>query len=106
MRQFIDIISENHDPVLDEIISVVNQVNDPIEEVWLFGSRAKETHRPDSDYDVLVVADIDEDDIDYLQDELHGLVESNIEFLVTTPELASDPHSVAFKARQYGRRIS
>lgn len=105
MRQFIDIISENHDPVLDEIISVVNQVNDPIEEVWLFGSRAKETHRPDSDYDVLVVADIDEDDIDYLQDELHGLVESNIEFLVTTPELASDPTSIAHKAKEYGVRL-
>lgn len=36
--------------VLDRIVEVL----DP-EEVWLFGSRARETHGPDSDWDLMAV---------------------------------------------------
>lgn len=105
MRHFMDLF-EAYDPVIDEITGIVSSVSDPIEGVWLFGSRAKGTHRPDSDYDVLVIADIDEDDIDYLQDELHGLAGTrNIEFLVSTPDLAEDETSIAYKAMTYGKRL-
>lgn len=106
MRQFMNLLKENYDPMLDVITGIVGSVSDPIEGVWLFGSRAKGTHRPDSDYDVLVIANIDEDEIDYLQDELHGLVgDHHIEFLVTTPTLSDDPSTIAYKAKTYGQRL-
>jgi predicted nucleotidyltransferase len=38
------------DGVMDRILEVLQP-----EEVWLFGSRARETHRPDSDWDLLAV---------------------------------------------------
>lgn len=38
------------DGVLETIVEVLAP-----EEVWLFGSRARETHGPDSDWDLLVV---------------------------------------------------
>ncbi len=38
------------DGVMDRILEVLQP-----EEVWLFGSRARETHRPDSDWDLMAV---------------------------------------------------
>ncbi len=38
------------DGVMDRILEVLQP-----EEVWLFGSRARETHSPDSDWDVMAV---------------------------------------------------
>src|SRR5450432_4131931 len=38
------------DGVMDRILEVLEP-----EEVWLFGSRARETHRPDSDWDLMAV---------------------------------------------------
>lgn len=36
--------------VLESIVEVLEP-----EEVWLFGSRARETHQPDSDWDVMAI---------------------------------------------------
>lgn len=41
---------------IDRIRKAVRQ-GDPNAEVWLFGSRARGDHRPDSDWDVLVLVD-------------------------------------------------
>ena len=38
------------DGVMDRILEVLHP-----EEVWLFGSRARETHSPDSDWDLMAV---------------------------------------------------
>ena len=49
------------DPVLQDFLKGIEQIRPLISKVILFGSRAKGTHRLDSDYDVLVVADRKED---------------------------------------------
>jgi predicted nucleotidyltransferase len=43
------------DPILAEFIERIEPVRSAIERIVLFGSRARRDHRPDSDYDVLVV---------------------------------------------------
>jgi hypothetical protein len=47
-------VSTITDPALDRLLQRVIEVMNPLE-VWLFGSRAEERARPDSDYDLLVV---------------------------------------------------
>ena len=48
----------NPDPVLDAIIVRILAEVPGIRRIILFGSRAKGLARPDSDYDLLVVADL------------------------------------------------
>ena len=57
-------------PVPDEIRPLVRRVVDTLhaEEVWLFGSRARADHRPDSDWDLLAV--LPDDATDELMDPL------------------------------------
>ena len=43
------------DPVLDSFLRRITAVRGDIVDLYLFGSRARGDHRPDSDYDVLVV---------------------------------------------------
>jgi len=43
------------DPVLDSFLRRITGVRGDIVELYLFGSRARGDHRPDSDYDVFVV---------------------------------------------------
>ena len=52
-------VVQTEDEVLGEIVRRVVEVADP-DKVILFGSRARGDARPDSDYDVLVVAPSDE----------------------------------------------
>jgi predicted nucleotidyltransferase len=61
-----------NDAVTTTYISLVRASLGPrLHELWLFGSRARGDSRPESDYDVVVVADGD-------QEEVHALVvESN-----------------------------
>ena len=60
------------DGVIDRILEVLQP-----EQVWLFGSRARETHRPDSDWDLLAVlpdtADDDRLDLGMLWPRLRDL---------------------------------
>ena len=42
--------------LLQEIKQIIHQ-QDPTAEAYLFGSRARGTHRPDSDWDVLILVD-------------------------------------------------
>lgn len=43
------------DPVLDSFLRRITGVRSDIVDLYLFGSRARGDHRPDSDYDVFVV---------------------------------------------------
>lgn len=43
------------DPILDRFLAGCRPVRDKIHAMYLFGSRAKGTARPDSDYDLLLV---------------------------------------------------
>ncbi len=43
------------DPVLNDFLGRIASVRPQIKRIVLFGSRARRTHRPDSDYDLLVV---------------------------------------------------
>ncbi len=48
------------DPIIDSISLKMHQLlGDKLIQLWLFGSRARGDARPDSDYDLLVVADGD-----------------------------------------------
>jgi predicted nucleotidyltransferase len=44
------------EPRLDRIVALARERFDA-REVWLFGSRARGDHRPDSDWDILIVVD-------------------------------------------------
>lgn len=45
------------DAVLDSFLKGIQRQRDRIRLIYLFGSRARGTHRPDSDYDLLIVTD-------------------------------------------------
>ncbi|WP_237151478.1 nucleotidyltransferase domain-containing protein [Oryzibacter oryziterrae] len=69
-------IFANEQDALDAVVSRLVNALDP-ESVWLFGSRARGTGRPDSDFDILVVgkehSDFDGDDYDRVYAPLKGL---------------------------------
>ena len=44
-----------HDPILQRFLISCRPLGGKIQTVYLFGSRAKGTARPDSDYDVLLI---------------------------------------------------
>jgi len=45
------------DAVLDSFLEGIKSERDRIRFIYLFGSRARGTHLPDSDYDLLIVTD-------------------------------------------------
>lgn len=48
--------SQTLDPVLQMFLDGVKRYKKEIVSIYLFGSRARRTFRPDSDYDLLIVA--------------------------------------------------
>lgn len=58
-----------NDPIVQEFLRRCHSVTDKIQAMFVFGSRAKGTARPDSDYDVLLVVtgafSLDDKDILY-----------------------------------------
>jgi predicted nucleotidyltransferase len=56
-------VKTNDDPVLHEFLRRIAPVRPHIRQVILFGSRARGTHRHDSDYDLLLVVDRKEEDL-------------------------------------------
>ena len=49
------VVVDGIDPVLDSFLRRITGVRGDIVDLYLFGSRARGDHRPDSDYDVFVV---------------------------------------------------
>jgi predicted nucleotidyltransferase len=43
------------DPIMNEFLGRLGSVREKLQAIYLFGSRAKGTARPDSDYDVLLI---------------------------------------------------
>lgn len=43
--------------ILSKYLRKLRPIRNRIESIWLFGSRARGDHRPDSDYDLLIVVD-------------------------------------------------
>jgi uncharacterized protein len=56
----------DEDEALRALVERLAAALDPVT-IWLFGSRSRGTHRPDSDFDLLVVTDADDGDdgLDY-----------------------------------------
>lgn len=56
--------------------AVVHRIVDTIdpEAIWLFGSRARGTHRPDSDFDLLVVTKLEDGEQGYDYDRVYAPV--------------------------------
>jgi uncharacterized protein len=80
------------DPLIADFREALNaRFGTDLKEFWLFGSRARGTSRPDSDYDVLVVADGAPSDLRWaLAEETFAMTEryeTPVEALVYSPEL-------------------
>lgn len=71
------------DPVLHEFLRRISSVRPRIRQVILFGSRARGTHRHDSDYDLLLVVDRKDEDL------LDVLYEAVMDVLLTHGRLVS-----------------
>jgi predicted nucleotidyltransferase len=46
----------SYDPILDRIVAAI-QSQDPLAQIYLFGSRARGDNRSDSDWDILILLD-------------------------------------------------
>ena len=73
-----------NDPILAQFLEHIQPVRHAIQAIYVFGSRAKGTHRPDSDYDVLLV--VTEDFTFQDQDTLYDVV---LDILLETGRLVS-----------------
>lgn len=76
------------DKVIDKFIKGLEELclREKIERIYLFGSRAKGTERPDSDYDLLLVIKDTEDVNKNLRESLYDLV---MDVLLDTGRLIS-----------------
>ncbi len=74
------------DPVLDRVIDRIRSVAEP-EQIVLFGSRARGTVRPESDYDLLVIARVPHRRraAQAIYEALYG-IEAPVDVVVVTPE--------------------
>ena len=91
-----------------EVVRRLTAALDPVE-IWLFGSRATDTHSPDSDFDLLVVTgDAHGTDYDLAYAPLKGLGIGCDVIPVGATEFESersDPTSVCHRIVNTGRRI-
>lgn len=69
-------ISANNDPQLKRFLQGIHPLKKKIKKVYLFGSRARGTERPDSDYDILLVVNenFSLDDKDKLYDQVMAIL--------------------------------
>jgi predicted nucleotidyltransferase len=67
MREDVDTVAvQARDPKLEELVRRLVEAVHP-QRIYLFGSRARGDARPDSDYDILLLSDQDEDDLPALR---------------------------------------
>lgn len=98
------------DAVLEKLKGIL-QRDYSLQEIWLFGSRGRGDHKPDSDYDVVAV--VGEDSIPDLKmrTETGILIRDELDHkgdvFFETPEgfyNEKDPERFSYKARHEGRR--
>src|SRR6476646_3709700 len=74
------------DPVLARVATKMRErYGARLQGLYLFGSRARGEHRPDSDYDIAVVLDT----IDYKWDEVNALADIAFDLLLETGHFIS-----------------
>lgn len=71
------------DKVIEEFLEKIAPIKERILEIYLFGSRARDDWRPDSDYDILIVLESREDEI------IDKLYDAVIDILLSTCKLIS-----------------
>lgn len=71
------------DKVIEEFLEKIAPIKERILEIYLFGSRARDDWRPDSDYDILIVLESREDEI------IDKLYDAVIDILLSTGKLIS-----------------
>jgi predicted nucleotidyltransferase len=76
-------VKTSDDPVLNDFLGRIASVRPQIRRVVLFGSRARGTHRHDSDYDLLLVVDRKDEGL------LDVLYEAVMDVLLTHGRLVS-----------------
>jgi|SRR6185437_4337838 len=80
--------SPMNDPTLKQMVERIVQDHHP-EKIILFGSRARGTAGPDSDYDLLIVAQVNGDPRQYRRAVYHSLYELRLpvgkDIVVATP---------------------
>ena len=72
------------DPIVDRFLERCREMGEKIQAVYLFGSRAKGTARPDSDYDLLLVVGVG-----FSLDDKDVLYDGVMEILLDTGRLVS-----------------
>lgn len=75
--------STNPDPVIDEFLRRIAPIRSQLTRLVLFGSRARGDHRPDSDYDILVVMPEKDREV------VNALYDATLEVLFRTHRLIS-----------------
>lgn len=83
------------DPLVERFLKKVGPTRQKIQAVYLFGSRARGTERPDSDYDLLLVVRED-----FSLSEKDALYDQVMDILLDTGRLVS---LKIFKERQFQR---
>ena len=83
------------DPLVQRFLEKVGKVREKIQAVYLFGSRARGTERPDSDYDLLLVVRED-----FSLVEKDALYDQVIDILLDTGRLIS---LKIFKQKEFRR---
>lgn len=58
---------------MDAVVRRIVEMIDPVS-IWLFGSRARGDHKPDSDFDLLVVTRIEDGEAGYDYDRVYAPV--------------------------------
>ncbi|MCX7795286.1 MAG: nucleotidyltransferase domain-containing protein [bacterium] len=71
------------DKIIEEFLQKITPIRGRILEMYLFGSRARDDWRPDSDYDILIVLENKENEV------IDKLYDAVIDILLSTGKLIS-----------------
>jgi predicted nucleotidyltransferase len=101
----------SEEEALSAVVQKLIEKLDPIE-IWLFGSRAEGTHRPDSDFDLLVVTAREDGDAGFNYDRAYAPITGLGVGCEVVPcradEFAverADPTSLCWRVVHNGRRL-
>ena len=101
----------SEEAALSAVVQKLVEKIDPVE-IWLFGSRAEGTHRPDSDFDLLLITSLHDGDAGFDYDRAYAPIRGLGVRCEVVPcradEFAierTDPTSLCWRVVQTGRRL-